>query len=192
MAAIFVAGAACGYSDPYASTGPIANTSPAHGSPTPNVDDFHQGDGLPAITYPDGLQVIDLTKGTGAVAHSGDSVIVEYSGWLTDGTLFDSSRSRNQPFPFTIGAGQVIPGWDEGVPGMATGGKRKLIIPADLAYGAQGQQDPNTGATIIPPNATLVFDIELTSVKPGPTPSPHPSPTPFGASPTPSPSAKPS
>ena len=188
---VFVLGA-CGYADPYSATGPVANTSPAHGSPTPGVDDFHEGDGMPAITYPDGLQVIDLIKGTGTVAHTGDSVVVEYSGWLTDGTLFDSSRSRNQPFPFTIGQGQVIAGWDEGVPGMAAGGKRKLIIPSALGYGTQGQQDPNTGATIIPGNATLVFDVELLSVKPGPTPSPHPSPTPFGASPTPSPSAKPS
>jgi hypothetical protein len=192
LAAAFVLATACGYSDPYTTTGPVANESPAHGSPTPNVDDFHQGDGLPAVTYPDGLKVIDITKGTGTVAQSGDSVVVEYSGWLTDGTLFDSSRSRNQPFPFTIGKGQVIAGWDEGVPGMAAGGKRKLIIPAALAYGTQGQSDPNTGASIIPPNATLVFDISLISVTPGPTPSPHPSPTPFGATPSPSPSAKPS
>ncbi len=191
IAAAFVVAAACGYPDPYSTTGPVANTSPAHGSPTPNVDDFHQGDGLPAVTYPDGLKVIDITKGTGAVAHSGDSVVVEYTGWLTDGTLFDSSRSRNQPFSFTIGQGQVIAGWDEGVPGMAEGGKRKLIIPSALAYGSQGQQDPNTGAQIIPPDATLVFEISLISVKPGPTPSPHPSPTPFGASPTPTPSASP-
>ena len=191
LAAGFLIGAACGYPDPYSTGGPVANESPAHGSPTPNVDDFHAGDGLPAVTYPDGLKVIDLSKGTGAVAHSGDSVVVEYTGWLTDGTLFDSSRSRNQPFPFTIGKGQVIAGWDEGVPGMAAGGKRKLIIPSALAYGAQGQQDPNTGATIIPPDATLVFEISLISVQAGPTPSPHPSPTPFGSpTPTPSPSAK--
>ncbi len=191
LVAGFVLCAACGYADPYNASGPVANESPARGTPTPNVDDFHAGDGLPAVTYPDGLKVIDLSNGTGAVAHSGDSVVVEYTGWLTDGTLFDSSRSRNQPFAFTIGQGQVIAGWDEGLPGMAAGGKRKLIIPAALAYGAQGQQDPNTGATIIPPNATLVFEISLISVKPGPTPSPHPSPTPFG-SPSPSPSAKPS
>ncbi len=189
----FVLAAACGYPDPYSTGGAVANESPAHGSPTPNVDDFHAGDGLPAVTYPDGLKVIDLSQGTGAVAHSGDSVVVEYTGWLTDGTLFDSSRSRNQPFPFTIGKGQVIAGWDEGVPGMAAGGKRKLIIPAALAYGAQGQQDPNTGATIIPPDATLVFEISLISVQPGPTPSPHPSPTPLRSpSPSPSASAKPS
>ena len=191
MVAAFLVVGACGYADPYAANGPVANESPTRGTPSPNVDDFHDGDGLPAVTYPDGLKVIDIAKGTGAVAHTGDAVIVQYSGWLIDGTLFDSSRSRNQPFPFTVGKAQVIPGWDEGVPGMAAGGKRKLIIPSALAYGAQGQQDPNTGATIIPPDATLVFEIELTSVTPGPTPSPHPSPSPI-PSPSPSPSAKPS
>lgn len=191
LVAVFLAAAACGYADPYSTGGPVANESPSKVTPSPNTDSFHDGDGLPALTYPDGLQVIDLSKGTGAVAHTGDSVVVEYTGWLTDGSIFDSSRSRNQPFPFTIGKAQVIPGWDEGVPGMAAGGKRKLIIPSALAYGAQGQQDPNTGATIIPPNATLVFDIELISVTPGPTPSPHPSPSPI-PSPSPSASAKPS
>jgi FKBP-type peptidyl-prolyl cis-trans isomerase len=189
LVAAFLGTAACGYADPYASNGPVANESPGRGSPTPNVDDFHAGDGLPAITYPDGLKAIDFAKGTGAVAHTGDSVTVQYTGWLSDGTIFDSSRGRGQPFTVVIGQGNVIPGWDEGVPGMAAGGKRKLIIPPALAYGAQGQQDPNTGATIIPPDATLVFDIELVSVKAGPTPSPHPSPTPL-TSPTPSPSAK--
>ncbi len=180
--------AACGYADPYSSNGPVANESPVYQSPSPGIDDFHAGDGMPAITYPDGLKVIDLKKGTGAIAQTGDSVVVEYSGWLTDGTLFDSTRSRNnQPFPFTIGQGQVIAGWEEGVPGMAAGGQRKLIIPPALAYGSQGSQDPNTGAQIIPPNATLVFEIELLSVQPGPSPSPSPKTTP-----SPSPSAKPS
>jgi hypothetical protein len=162
----FLVISACGYADPYASTAPIANESPVHGSPTPGVDDFH----------------------------AGDIVSVQYTGWLTDATLFDSSRSRNQPFTFTIGQGQVIPGWDEGVPGMAIGGKRKLIIPSALAYGTQGQTDPNTGATVIPPNANLVFDIQLLTVKPGPSPSPSPKVTPSPspkATPSPSPSAKP-
>jgi FKBP-type peptidyl-prolyl cis-trans isomerase FkpA len=181
--AAFLISAACGYADPYANNGPVANESPAHGTPTPGVDDFHAGDGITPVTLPDGLKYIDLTKGTGAIAHTNDKVTVQYSGWLTDGTLFDSSRSRNQPYQFTAGQGQVIPGWDEGVPGMAAGGVRKLIIPPQLAYGAQGQQDPNTGATIIPPSATLVFEITLLSVAPGPTPSPVPTPTP-------SPSAK--
>lgn len=184
----FLIAAACGYADPYGSTGPVANTSPGHVIPTPGVDDFHAGDGLTPVTLPDGLKYIEITKGTGAVAHTNDLVVVQYSGWLTDGTPFDSSRSRNnEPFSFTIGQGQVIPGWEEGVPGMAVGGVRKLIIPPALAYGSQGQQDPNSGAQIIPPNATLVFEITLQSVKPGPTPSPKPSP-----SPSPSPSAKPS
>lgn len=187
-ALVFLATAACGYADPYANNGPVANESPAHGNPTPGVDDFHAGDGLTPVTFPDGLKYVDLSKGTGAVAHTNDIVVVQYSGWLTDGTLFDSSRSRNQPFSFTVGQGQVIPGWDEGLPGMSAGGQRKLIIPSALAYGPSGQQDPNTGATIIPPNATLVFEIELLSVKPGPTPTPTPPPP----SPSPSPSAKPS
>jgi hypothetical protein len=183
--------AACGYTDPYATSGPVANESPVHGSPTPGVDDFHAGDGLPAVTYPDGLKIIELKQGTGAVAHTGDIVTVNYSGWLSDGSLFDSSRPRNQPFTFTIGTHQVIDGWEEGMPGMAAGGLRKLIIPSALAYGPTGQQDPQTGATIIPPDATLTFEVELISVKPGPTPKPSPTPTP-SPSPSPSPSASPS
>jgi FKBP-type peptidyl-prolyl cis-trans isomerase len=164
--------AACGYTDPYAASGPVANESPAPQTPSPGVDDFHAGDGLTPITLPDGLKYVELRKGTGAVAHSGDTVTVQYTGWFTDGTVFDSSRTRNLPFTFTINANpeQVIPGWDEGVPGLAAGGQRKLIVPSALAYGPNGQQDPNTGVTIIPPDATLVFEIELISVKPGPSP----------------------
>ena len=184
----FLAVAACGYADPYASNAPVANESPNRTSPSPGVDDFHAGDGVKPQRYPDGLQYIDLNVGTGAVARTGDALTVQYTGWLSDGTPFDSSRQPGRsPFSVVIGTGQVIPGWDEGVPGMAVGGQRKLIIPSDLAYGAQGQTNPNTGATIIPPNATLVFEIELLSVKPGPSPSPTPKVTP-----TPSPSAKPS
>lgn len=183
--------AACGYSDPYASTGPIANESPGPSSaptPSPGVDDFNQGGGVtsckttdtpPCITYPDGLRVVDLKVGTGDVAKTGMNAEVQYTGWLTDGTQFDSSRQPGRTsFPVQLGKGQVIAGWDEGVPGMKVGGKRKLVIPGQLAYGASGQTDPNTGATIIPPNATLVFDIELISVKPGPSPSPSPTPSP--------------
>ena len=183
--------AACGYSDPYASTGPIANESPGASSaptPSPGVDDFNQGGGVTSckttdtpscVTYPDGLRVVDLKVGAGDVAKTGLNAEVQYTGWLTDGTQFDSSRQPGRTsFTVLIGKGQVIPGWDEGVPGMKVGGKRKLIIPGQLAYGASGQTDPNTGATIIPPNATLVFDIELISVKPGPSPSPSPKPSP--------------
>jgi FKBP-type peptidyl-prolyl cis-trans isomerase FkpA len=104
---------------------------------------------------PDGLEYWDIKEGTGAVAKSGDKVKVHYTGWLTDGKKFDSSVDRGQPFQFTLGAGQVIKGWDEGVAGMKVGGKRQLKIPSELAYGSRG------AAGAIPPNATLVFDVEL-------------------------------
>lgn len=178
VAGLLLAATSCGYSDPYAGNQPISNESPGQATPSPGVDDFHAGDGLTPTIFPDGLKQIDLKVGTGAVARSGENVTVQYTGWLADGTVFDSSRTRNQPFQFVLGQGQVIPGWDEGVPGMAAGGQRKLIIPSALAYGSQGQTDPNTGATIIPPDATLIFEIELISVAPGPTPSPTPKTSP--------------
>jgi FKBP-type peptidyl-prolyl cis-trans isomerase FkpA len=105
-----------------------------------------------------GLQYWDLKKGTGAVAKAGQTVKVHYTGWLTDGKKFDSSVDRNEPFTFPLGGGQVIKGWDEGVAGMKVGGKRQLRIPPELGYGAGG-----AGAAI-PPNATLVFDVELLGV----------------------------
>lgn len=104
------------------------------------------------------LKVEDLVEGTGAVASAGQQVQVHYTGWLTDGSKFDSSVDRGQPFPFQLGAGQVIQGWDQGVVGMKVGGKRKLTIPPELGYGARGFP----GA--IPPNATLVFEVELLGV----------------------------
>jgi len=108
-------------------------------------------------TTASGLKYWDLKKGTGAVAKAGDAVKVNYTGWLTDGKQFDSSIGR-EPFSFKLGAHMVIPGWDEGVAGMKVGGKRQLQIPPDLGYGARG-----AGAAI-PPNATLVFDVELLGV----------------------------
>jgi peptidylprolyl isomerase len=105
-----------------------------------------------------GLQMQDLTVGTGQTVKSGDTVTVNYLGTLTDGTKFDSSYDRNQPFTTQIGVGQVIKGWDEGIVGMKVGGKRKLIIPPTLGYGDQA-------AGSIPPNSTLVFEVELLSVK---------------------------
>jgi FKBP-type peptidyl-prolyl cis-trans isomerase FkpA len=106
------------------------------------------------------LRIEDLVKGKGAAAKSGDVVSMHYTGWLTDGTKFDSSRDRNEPLPpFTLGQGQVIPGWDQGVVGMKVGGKRKLTIPPELAYGAPGSPP------VIPPNATLVFEVELLAIK---------------------------
>lgn len=105
-----------------------------------------------------GLRYQDLTEGSGAEARAGDSVSVHYTGWLTNGSKFDSSRDRGTPFTFQLGAGRVIPGWDEGVAGMKVGGSRKLVIPAHLGYGARG------APPVIPPNSTLVFDVELLSI----------------------------
>jgi FKBP-type peptidyl-prolyl isomerase-like protein len=174
--------AACGYADPYSGNPPVANESPnpsASPSVSPGADDCNAGTGLTTVTYPDGLKVIDLKVGTGQVAKDGQNAEVQYTGWLTNCHQFDSSRSPGRTsFTFQIGQSQVISGWDEGLLGMKVGGKRKLIIPADLAYGPQGQTDQTTGATVIPPNATLVFVIELVSVKPGPSPSPSPSASP--------------
>jgi len=112
----------------------------------------------PEVTTPSGLRYQDLVVGTGAEATAGRAVSVHYTGWLVDGTKFDSSVDRGRPYPFTLGAGDVIRGWDEGVAGMKVGGKRKLTIPPNLAYGPGGRPP------VIPPNATLVFDVELLGV----------------------------
>lgn len=114
-------------------------------------------------TTPSGLQYEDTTVGEGAEAKTGQHVTVHYTGWLyengTQGAKFDSSRDRNDPFQFSLGAGMVIRGWDEGVAGMKIGGKRTLIIPPALGYGARG------AGGVIPPNATLKFDVELLGVQ---------------------------
>ncbi|MGG6294742.1 FKBP-type peptidyl-prolyl cis-trans isomerase [Leptolyngbya sp. AN02str] len=107
------------------------------------------------VTTDSGLKYVDLVEGTGAQPQAGQTVIVHYTGTLEDGTTFDSSRTRNQPFSFKLGVGQVIRGWDEGLSTMRVGGRRQLIIPPDLGYGARG------AGGVIPPNATLVFDVEL-------------------------------
>jgi FKBP-type peptidyl-prolyl cis-trans isomerase FkpA len=113
-------------------------------------------------TSPSGLQIEDVTLGTGAEAKGGSHVMVHYTGWLyqdgTKGAKFDSSKDRGQPFSFPLGAGHVIKGWDEGVAGMKIGGTRNLIIPADLGYGARG------AGGVIPGNATLLFEVELLGV----------------------------
>jgi FKBP-type peptidyl-prolyl cis-trans isomerase len=109
---------------------------------------------------PSGLEYWDIKVGTGATAAAGQQVRVHYTGWLTDGKKFDSSVDRGQPFVFPLGAGQVIKGWDEGVAGMKIGGKRQLRIPPQLGYGARG-----AGGGVIPPNATLIFDVELLGVQ---------------------------
>lgn len=107
------------------------------------------------ITTASGLIYEDTVEGSGAVAAAGAFVTVHYTGWLTDGSKFDSSKDRNDPFQFPLGRGHVIKGWDEGVQGMKIGGTRKLTIPAHLGYGARG------AGGVIPPNATLVFEVEL-------------------------------
>src|SRR6185436_18919819 len=108
------------------------------------------------VTTSSGLQYVDLTIGTGAIAAAGQTVSVHYTGWLENGKKFYSSVDRGQPFSFPLGAGRVIKGWDEG---MKVGGKRKLTIPSKLGYGAQG------AGGVIPPNATLIFDVELLGVR---------------------------
>ena len=106
-----------------------------------------------------GLQYADLVVGSGREAHAGETATVHYTGTLVDGTEFDSSKDRNKPFSFRLGAGHVIKGWDEGVEGMKIGGTRKLVIPPELGYGARG-----AGSTI-PPNATLIFQVELLELR---------------------------
>ena len=114
-------------------------------------------------TTASGLQIIDSVEGTGASPTTGQTCVMHYTGWLykdgAKGSKFDSSVDRGQPFEFKIGVGQVIKGWDEGVATMKVGGKRSLIIPADLGYGARG------AGGVIPPNATLIFDVELLGIK---------------------------
>ena len=115
------------------------------------------------VTTPSGLQMTDTTVGTGAQPKQGQTAVVHYTGWLytngQKGKKFDSSVDRGQPFEFPVGAGRVIKGWDEGVATMKVGGKRTLIIPPALGYGARG------AGGVIPPNATLIFDVELLAVK---------------------------
>ena len=112
-----------------------------------------------AVTTPSGLKYVELEEGTGATPQPGQTVVVHYTGTLEDGTKFDSSRDRNQPFSFKIGVGQVIKGWDEGLSTMKVGGRRQLIIPSELGYGARG------AGNVIPPYSTLLFDVELLAIK---------------------------
>ncbi len=106
------------------------------------------------VTTPSGLKYLDMVEGSGETPESGQTVTVHYTGTLVDGTKFDSSRDRNRPFEFKLGAGQVIKGWDEGIASMKVGGRRQLVIPPSLGYGSRGIGP-------IPPNSTLLFDVEL-------------------------------
>jgi peptidylprolyl isomerase len=141
FAVLFLIGVACGGSD---SSGANKSTSEV------NMD---------TTTTPSGLQYKDLTVGTGEEAREGATAVVHYTGWLLDGTKFDSSVDKGVPFEFLIGRGRVIRGWDEGVATMSVGGKRELIIPPDLAYGDRG------AGGVIPPGATLRFEVELLDLK---------------------------
>jgi len=124
-------------------------------TPISQVIAMAEAENANVVTTPSGLRYIDEVEGTGAMPDAGQTVFVHYTGTLEDGTKFDSSRDRNQPFSFRLGAGQVIRGWDEGIATMRVGGQRRLIIPPELGYGSRG------AGGVIPPNATLVFDVEL-------------------------------
>lgn len=148
-----LAAAGCGGGTP-------ANTAPDPGAPAPTVEGPAAPEQAPTpVTTPSGLQYIELSLGNGPLAVPGTRVSVHYTGWLLDGTKFDSSLDRNMPFEFRLGAGEVIPGWDEGIANMHVGDRRQLIIPAALAYGRHGSP-PN-----IPPDATLIFDVYLLGVR---------------------------
>jgi FKBP-type peptidyl-prolyl cis-trans isomerase len=114
----------------------------------------------PTTTTPSGLRYVDLVVGTGASPTAGDRAEVHYTGWLEDGKKFDSSVDRGEPFVFPLGAGRVIRGWDEGVASMKVGGRRRLIVPPGLGYGDRG------AGRVIPPGATLIFEVELLRLNP--------------------------
>jgi peptidylprolyl isomerase len=161
LVATVMALAACGDDDetPPADGGEI----PAADAETPTPEGGDMTDGPPpvsgeTVTTDSGLQYIDVEEGTGATPEAGQAMSVHYTGWLSDGTKFDSSVDRGVPFEFTLGVDPVIPGWDEGLATMKVGGERRLIIPPELAYGEAGQGP-------IPPNATLTFDVELLEIQ---------------------------
>lgn len=141
------------------STAAPAATPTEHASMTPPAQAPNPSSANDTITTASGLKYLILKVGDGAIATKGMTAVVHYTGWLTNGTKFDSSVDRGQPFPVQLGAGRVIQGWEEGLDGMRVGEKRKLIIPPQLGYGAQG------AGGVIPPDATLIFDVELLSVR---------------------------
>ena len=164
IAAVVTIAAACNRGDePATSAAPHAapSAAPAAQAPRAAASDnpaMAKGTGT-IVTTASGLQYEEIKQGTGASPNPGQTAVVHYTGWLTDGKKFDSSRDRGQPFKFAVGRGQVIKGWDEGVATMQVGGVRKLTIPPQLGYGAAG------AGGVIPPNATLVFEVELLGVE---------------------------
>jgi len=166
---LILAAAACGGEQKADNANASATSTPATPAAAPAESTMASGSPItfaPALGVdlnsmtktPSGLAYKDTKVGTGPVAKAGQTATVQYTGWLPDGNKFDSSRDRNEPFKFPLGAGRVIAGWDEGVAGMHVGGRRLLVVPPALGYGAGG-------AGPIPPNATLVFDVELLGVK---------------------------
>ena len=137
-----------------------ARSAPGHAGPQNHYNraSYFVEVAMPSTTTPTGLIIEDVVLGEGVEAAAGKHVTVHYTGWLTSGKKFDSSKDRNDPFVFPLGAGHVIRGWDEGVQGMKVGGTRKLTIPPELGYGARG------AGGVIPPNATLVFEVELLGI----------------------------
>jgi peptidylprolyl isomerase len=157
---LIIALAGCGASAPSA---PAAATAlPAAATAAPAVAATVATTGENIMTTASGLQYVELGPGTGDAPKAGDIVSVHYRGTLADGTVFDSSYDRGQPITFSLGTGQVIPGWDEGIALMRKGGKARLVIPPNLAYGERG-----AGNGIIPPNATLTFEVELVEIRAG-------------------------
>lgn len=157
-AASLAAFSACTKKSETESAAPAQGAAPSAPS-TPSTPTTSASSAGSVKTLPDGLKIEDVKVGTGAEAVAGKLVSVHYTGTLADGKKFDSSLDRGQPFQFPLGQGRVIKGWDEGVAGMKVGGKRKLTIPAELGYGAAG------AGGVIPPNATLLFDVELLNVQ---------------------------
>ena len=168
LAVLIVVGVACSGSESTAIPSPTDDPTPIPTDPptpdptatdTPSPTTEVTSGSTSVVTTPSGLQYKDLIVGTGVRAKSGDTAFVHYTGWLEDGTQFDSSVDRGVPLEFVIGAGQVIKGWDEGVASMNVGGKRELTIPPELAYG-----DRSVGG-VIPAGSTLIFEVELVEIR---------------------------